>query len=63
MSLKKLISSYARYNHWANQEMTQWLKNLDSDMLYEETPSSFGSIDLTMQHESRANKINLYLGK
>lgn len=54
MSLKKIISSYARYNHWANEVMTRWLKTLDSNILYKETRSSFGSIDLTMQHMNRA---------
>jgi uncharacterized damage-inducible protein DinB len=54
MSLKKIISSYARYNHWANEKMTQWLKTLEGNILYKETPSSFGSIDFTMQHMNRA---------
>ncbi len=30
--------------------MTRWLKTLDSNILYKETPSSFSSIDLTLQH-------------
>ena len=54
MSLKKIISSYTRYNHWANEKMTQWLKTLDSNLLYKETSSSFAGIDLTVQHMNRA---------
>ncbi|MCW3116108.1 MAG: hypothetical protein JWM28_190 [Chitinophagaceae bacterium] len=54
MSLKKSISSYARYNYWANEKMAQWLKTLQSSILYKATFSSFGSIDLTLQHINRA---------
>lgn len=54
MSLKKIISRYAKYNHWANETMTQWLKTLEGGIFYEKTPSSFGSIDLTVQHMNHA---------
>jgi uncharacterized damage-inducible protein DinB len=54
MSFKKIISSYARYNYWANKTMIDWLKTLERSIIYKETPSSFGSIDLTMQHMNRA---------
>ena len=54
MTLKKIISDYTRYNHWANKKMTRWLKSLDKDLLYKETPSSFSSIDLTLQHINHA---------
>jgi len=54
MNLKKLISDYTRYNHWANEEMTRWLKTLDRKLLYTETASSFKSIDLTIQHMNHA---------
>lgn len=50
MSIKKIISGYARYNHWANEEMTKWLKTLGDNLFYKETPSSFSSISLTVQH-------------
>ena len=43
-----------RYNHWANQTLTQWLKTLDTDLLAKETRSSFPSIDLTLQHMKNA---------
>jgi len=54
MSLKKLISNYTQYNHWANERMTQWLETLERDTLYKKTPSSFGSVDLTLQHMNHA---------
>ena len=54
MILKKLISSYTRYNHWANETMVRWLKNLDRNILYKDTPSSFSSVDLTVQHMNHA---------
>jgi len=54
MTLKKIISGYSRYNYWANEKMTRWLKSLNSDILYKETPSSFSSIDLTLQHMNHA---------
>ena len=54
MSLKKLVSDIVLYNHWANEEMTRWLKTLDIKFLYTETASSFKSIDLTIQHMNHA---------
>jgi uncharacterized damage-inducible protein DinB len=53
MSLTKIISGYAGYNYWANTTMTEWLKTLESSLLHKETPSSFGSISLTLQHMSK----------
>ena len=50
MLLKKIISRYTQYNLWANQILTGWLKTLNRDLLYKQTPSSFNSIDLTLQH-------------
>lgn len=56
MSLSKLMSNYAAYNAWANERMVNWLRTLDTDILYKQTPSSFPSIDLTLQHILRAQK-------
>lgn len=50
MGLATLISNYSSFNEWANQKMVLWLKELDKEMLYRETPSSFDSIDKTIQH-------------
>jgi len=54
MNLKKLVSDYTRYNHWANEQMIRWLKTLERKLLYTETASSFRSIDLTIQHMNHA---------
>ncbi|MEQ9100707.1 MAG: DinB family protein [Imperialibacter sp.] len=54
MSLKDTISSYIRYNHWANKKLTQWLQTLPNEVLYTETNASFASIDLTLQHMKNA---------
>lgn len=54
MSLSKLISNYAAYNEWANQRIVDWLKPLDKNLLHHKTPSSFNSLDYTLQHILRA---------
>ena len=56
MSLIKLISNYSAYNEWANTEMVLWLKKLDHQLLYQKSPSSFDSIDSTLQHILRVQK-------
>jgi uncharacterized damage-inducible protein DinB len=50
MHLQKLITRYLQYNHWANERITSWLLTLPRDVLYKKTGSSFGTIDLTLQH-------------
>lgn len=50
MSLKKLITNYAAFNVWANQRIVSWLQGLDEELLYRQTPSSFTSLDYTLQH-------------
>jgi uncharacterized damage-inducible protein DinB len=54
MSLQKLISNYAAYNQWANERIVSWLQPLDEGLLYQVTPSSYVSIDYTVQHILRA---------
>ena len=54
MSLTKIISGYTQYNLWANERLSQWLASLESNLLYEETLSSFRSIDKTLQHISQS---------
>jgi uncharacterized damage-inducible protein DinB len=56
MSICKLISNYSSYNEWANNEIVVWLKGLDKELLYQKTPSSFDSIDHTLQHILRVQK-------
>ena len=50
MRLQNVISRFLRYNLWANERLTSCLMTLDQDVLYRKTGSSFGTIDLTLQH-------------
>ncbi|MBL0316954.1 MAG: hypothetical protein IPP69_14785 [Flavobacteriales bacterium] len=56
MGLVTLISNYAEFNAWANNKVTHRLSQLDSQLLYQKTFSSFPSIDLTLQHMLRTQK-------
>lgn len=53
MSLHKLIANYAAYNTWANTRMVEWLSTFSTEQLYQRTPSSFDSLDATLQHMLR----------
>jgi uncharacterized damage-inducible protein DinB len=50
MHLQKLITRLLLYNLWANERLTSWLKTLPQNILYQNTGSSFGTIDRTLQH-------------
>lgn len=50
MPLKKLCDRFLCYNLWANERLISWLRTLDQTVLYKNTPSSFGTIDRTLQH-------------
>lgn len=54
MSLQKLIHNYASYNSWANSKYYDWLRGIDETLLYKKVPSSFNSIDKTIQHILKA---------
>jgi uncharacterized damage-inducible protein DinB len=56
MSLPKLVTNYTAFNEWANQEICSWLKTIDKNLLYANTPSSFSTFDHTLQHMLRAQK-------
>ena len=56
MGLKKLIDNYAAFNLWANNHFVTWLQSLDTQLLYQQMPSSFTSIDFTLQHILRTQK-------
>ncbi len=56
MSLQKLISNYASFNEWANHKIIVWLKELEPSLLYKKTPSSFTTIDYTLQHILRTQR-------
>jgi uncharacterized damage-inducible protein DinB len=48
--LKKISARLLDYNRWANERLTTWLLTLEPEVLYKETPSSFVTIDRTLQH-------------
>ncbi len=50
MGLKNFIANYSTFNDWANNEIVRWLKGIDRALLYQKTPSSFASMDYTLQH-------------
>jgi len=50
MYLQNMTDRLLRYNLWANERLTSWLLTIDRHVLYEETGSSFGTIDRTLQH-------------
>lgn len=56
MSLQNAISSFVKYNHWANEKLNAWLMGLDDDLLYTETASSFPSIAATVQHLQESHR-------
>lgn len=56
MSIQNFITNYAAYNLWANKKIIDWLKNVPEEYLYQQTTSSFTSIDYTLQHILRAQK-------
>jgi uncharacterized damage-inducible protein DinB len=50
MSLKKIITNYANYNLWVNQQFANWLSEKSDDLLHKEVPSSYSSIAKTLNH-------------
>lgn len=54
MSLLNLTHNYASYNEWANHKIANWLNDQNEELLYKETPSSYKSIDHTLQHILKA---------
>lgn len=56
MSLQKLIANYTAYNAWATQRLIDWLWKVDTELLYREIPSSYSSIDYTLQHMLRTQR-------
>jgi len=57
MSVKNLITNYTNFNEWANNRIITWLQGIDKNLLFKETPSSFNTIDATLQHILRAQKL------
>jgi uncharacterized damage-inducible protein DinB len=50
MSLKKLMTNYADYNLWVNQQFVNWLSPKSDELLHKELPSSYSSIIKTLNH-------------
>jgi uncharacterized damage-inducible protein DinB len=50
MSLKKLMTNYADYNLWVNQQFVNWLSTKSDELLHKELPSSYSSIIKTLNH-------------
>ena len=50
MSLKKLMTNYAEYNLWTNQQFVKWLSTKSDDLLHTEVASSYSSIIKTLNH-------------
>lgn len=48
--VKELLLNYTKYNHWANEKVTEFLKKLEPSLLDKEIPSSFNSIRKTIYH-------------
>ncbi|URM37698.1 DinB family protein [Flavobacterium anhuiense] len=50
MSLKKIMSNFADYNLWVNQQFVNWLSPKSDELLYAEVQSSFPTIMKTLDH-------------
>lgn len=50
MNLQNLITNYADYNLWANQQFINWLSIKPVEQLNQEVPSSYSSILKTLNH-------------
>lgn len=50
MQLDSLLKDYASFNLWANTRMVNWLREKPAELLYQEVPSSFPSLEKTLLH-------------
>ncbi|WP_166921218.1 DinB family protein [Flavobacterium poyangense] len=50
MSFKNIMTNYAEYNLWVNQQFVNWLSTKSEELLHKEVPSSFSSIVKTLNH-------------
>lgn len=50
MSLKKIMSNFADYNLWVNQQFVNWLSSKSDELLNAEVQSSFPTIMKTLDH-------------
>lgn len=49
-SIVFLARNYASYNSWANKTLVNWLRTKPAELLVQEVPSSFPTIQATLQH-------------
>ncbi|MFB3386413.1 DinB family protein [Flavobacterium sp. LAR06] len=50
MGLKKIMTNYAAYNLWVNQQFVNWLSTKSDELLNTEVASSYTSIIKTLNH-------------
>lgn len=50
MTLQNLMTDYAAYNLWANQQLISWLSGKPAEQLLQEVPSSFPGMLKTLNH-------------
>ncbi|WP_264531632.1 DinB family protein [Flavobacterium sp. N502540] len=50
MSFKKIMTNYAAYNLWVNQQFVNWLSAKSDELLHKEVLSSYPSIIKTLNH-------------
>ncbi|MBL7812284.1 MAG: DUF664 domain-containing protein [Bacteroidetes bacterium] len=55
-ALQNLTLDYTRYNLWATQKIQTWLEPIGEDLLCRTSPSSFESLNLTLQHILRVQR-------
>ena len=56
MRLQPLILRYTRYNLWANRKLVSFIETHPLELSYQLVPSSYPSIDKTLQHMLRAQR-------
>lgn len=61
--LKSMIERYAAYNHWADQQLAEWLSSDSDEDLSREIESSFSSIKETVIHIWNAEYLWLQIVK
>jgi uncharacterized damage-inducible protein DinB len=50
MNSKSQLLAFARYNHWANSLLVNWLLTKDASLMNTELKSSFNTINQTLSH-------------
>lgn len=50
MGLQQMMTNYAAYNLWVNEQFSNWLSAKSDELLHQEVISSFSSIVKTLNH-------------